>query len=207
MAKAKKPQPNFMSQKLDILHPVFLKWFAKTYPHCEKIVVFDDDNTLFSTVNGRRTCHKHLITEVLFGLKRLKPKVVLVMYSTRFIDDMQMDIQLFSDVFASFDFIITADNYAEPLLNSFVAKGQLKGQPMLLQLLRMSKPVDEVFAGYPVILIDDEVDTNWIAVEPDKHGLKPYEFKFDKPVNAKKMVQKLVRQMKNLPKQGRVFNN
>jgi len=195
---AKNKRPVFMSQKIDLLHPVFLKWFNKSFPQCQKVVVFDDDNTLFSTINGRRSCHKHLISDVLFALKRLQPKVVLVMYSTRFIEDMQMDIQLFSEVFGAFDFIITADNYAEPLLRSFCETQQLRGEPMLLQLLRMSKPVDEIFHGYPVILIDDEVDTNWIAVDVGKNGLKPYPYNKDKPVNAKKLVHKLVAQMKSI---------
>jgi hypothetical protein len=207
MAAKKTAQPAFMSQKIDILHPVFLQWFVKRFSGCQRIVVFDKDDTLISTVNGRRSCHKHLIKEVLFGLIRLKPKVVLVMYTTASIEDMQMDLQLFPDVFAAFDIIITADNYALPLLKSFCDKRLLRGDPLMLQLRRTSKPVSEVFAGYPVVLLDDFVGTNWVAAKQGMHGIKPYKFAQDNPENAKKMVQKLVKQVKQLSldmKRGRV---
>ncbi|MCJ8273519.1 MAG: hypothetical protein MJK04_29475, partial [Psychrosphaera sp.] len=49
---SKTAEPAFMSQKIDVLHPVFLKWFAKRFPHCQKVVVFDKDDTLFSTIHG-----------------------------------------------------------------------------------------------------------------------------------------------------------
>lgn len=193
----KKPtEPAFLPQKVDLLHPVFLKWFAKRFPSCQKVVVFDKDDTLFSTINGRRSCHKHLINEVLFGLLRLKPKVVLVMYTTDSLENMQMDLQLFPEVFAAFDMIITADNYDHSLLKTFCKKRILTGHPFMLQLRRMSKPVAEVFAGYPVVLIDDYVGTDWIAAKPGVHGIKAYNFTQDKPVNAKMMVKKLVKQIK-----------
>lgn len=198
MATKKPAQPAFMSQKIDILHPVFLKWFAKRFPQCQRVVVFDKDDTLFSTVNGRRSCHKHLVKEVLFGLTRLKPKVVLVMYTVASIEDMQMDLQLFPEVFAAFDIIISADNYAQPLLKSFCDRRLLTGDPFLLHLRRMSKPVSEVFAGYPTVLIDNYVGTDWVAAKPGLHGIKPYTFAQDNPANAKKMVQKLVKQVKQL---------
>ncbi|MCJ8270817.1 MAG: hypothetical protein MJK04_15605, partial [Psychrosphaera sp.] len=104
--------------------------------------------------------------------------------------------QLFPEVFAAFDIIITADNYDHPLLKSFCQKGMLKGNPFMLQLRRMSKPVAEIFAGYPVVLIDDYVGTDWIAAKPGVHGIKAYNFAQDKPVNAKMMVKKLVKQIK-----------
>jgi hypothetical protein len=195
-ATTKPAEPAFMSQKVDLLHPVFLKWFAKRFPRCQKVVVFDKDDTLFSTINGRRSCHKHLINEVLFGLLRLKPKVVLVMYTTAALEDMQLDLQLFPEVFAAFDIIITADNYDHSLLKTFCKKRMLKGHPFMLQLRRMSKPVAEVFTGYPVVLIDDYVGTDWIAAKPGVHGIKAYTFSQDKPANAKMMVKKLVKQIK-----------
>ncbi len=198
MAAKKTAQPAFMSQQIDILHPVFLQWFATKFAKCQKIVVFDKDDTLFSTVNGRRSCHQHLIKQVLFGLARLKPKVVLVMFTLDSVEDMQADLQLFPEVFAAFDIIITADNFTQPLLKSFCDKRVLKGDPFMLQLRRMSKPVQEIFAGYPVVLIDSYVGTNWVAAKQGLHGIKPYKFAQDNPENAKKMVQKLVKQIKRL---------
>lgn len=198
MAAKKSPPPTFMSQQIDILHPVFLQWFASQFPQCQKVVVFDLDDTLFATVNGRRSSYQHLINKVLFGLTRLKPKAVLVMYTVASIDDIQVDLQLFPKVFAAFDIIITADNYALPLLQSFCAKGVLKGDPLMLQLRRMSKPVAEIFAGYPVVLIDNYVGTNWVAARPGVHGIKPYKFALDTPDNAKLMAQKLVKQLKQV---------
>lgn len=196
MVRRKKFQPVFMPQNIDILHPVFSRWFAKNFPQCEKVVVFDKDETLFTTVNGRRSAHQHLVQQVLFGLQRLKPSVAVIMFTEDSIDDMQMDLQLFPEVFAAFDFIITADNYAQPLLKSFVDKGLLHGEPLMLQLRRMTKPVGEMFAPYPVVLIDDFVGTDWIAAKPGEHGIKPYPFAKDNPANAKLMVHKLVKQLK-----------
>lgn len=187
-----------MSQKIDILHPIFLQWFAKRFPQCQKVVVFDKNDTLFSTVHGRRSCHQHLVKQVLFGLRRLKPKAVLVMYSLETIEEMQMDLQLFPEVFAAFDIIISADNFSKPLLQAMCDKKQLTGHPFLLQLRRMSKPVDEIFAGYPTVLIDSYVGTDWIAAKQGINGIKPYQFNQDNPANAKKMVQKLVDQLKRL---------
>ena len=199
MNKKQPPQaPAFMSNKIDILHPVFLKWFKHQFPQCKNVVVFDDENTLFATINGRRVCYKHLINEVLFGLKRLKPKVVTIMYSNRFIDDMHIDQQLFADVFNAFDLIISADNFSQPLLQQFCQQGALRGQPLLLQLRRLSKPVDEIFTGFPTVLIDDEVGSNWIAVKQGKNGIKMYKYQQDKPENAKLMVKRLVAQMNKL---------
>ena len=196
MAGKKTAQPAYMSQKIDILHPVFLQWFGKKFPECQKVVIFDKDETLFTTVNGRRSCFAHLIKEVLFALTRLKPKVVLVMYTEAAIEDMQMDLQLFPEVFSAFDIIISADNYSQPLLKSLCNKGVLCGDPLMLQLLRMCKPVDKIFAGYPVVLIDDHVGTDWISVTSGKHGLKPYNYAQDNPANAKKLIHKMVKQLK-----------
>ena len=186
---------NFMSTKIDILHPVFIKWFKSTFPQCKNVVVIDDENTLFATVNGRRVCYKHLINDVLVGLKRLKPKVVTVMYSNRMIEDMNIDRQLFPDVFSQFDLIISADNFTQPLLKSFCEQRALKGQPFLLQLRRVSKPVSEIFDDLPVVLIDDEVGSDWLAVKEGLHGIKTYTYKQDKPENSKLMLKKLVRQI------------
>lgn len=188
-----------MPQNIDILHPVFKHWFAKNFAECEKIVVFDKDETLFTTVNGRRSCHKHLVQQVLFGLERLKPNVVVVMFTEDAIEDLQMDLQLFPEVFAAFDFIITADNFSFEVMNSFCERRLLQGNPLMLQLRRMTKPVDEMFAPYPVVLIDDYVGTDWIAVKAGVHGIKPYKFAQDNPANARLMVQKLVRQLKQQP--------
>lgn len=196
MTKQPRFEPNFMPKSIDILHPVFKHWFDKNFPECEKVVVFDKDETLFTTVNGRRSAHQHLITQVLFGLERLKPNIVVVMFTEDGIDDLQLDLQLFPEVFAAFDFIITADNYDQQLLRSFCDKGLLQGEPLFLQLRRMTKPVDEMFAPYPVVLIDDYVGTDWIAVRPGEHGIKPYRFAQDNPRNAKLMVKKLVTQLK-----------
>ncbi|MFT5164421.1 MAG: hypothetical protein ACI9FJ_003022 [Alteromonadaceae bacterium] len=195
MAIKETPQTAFMSQQIDLLHPVFLQWFGKKFPECQKVVIFDKNDTLISTVNGRRSCHQHLIKEVVMGLARLKPKVVLVMYTVTDIQEMQSDLNLFPKVFAPFDLIITADNYSHPLLKSFCDKGRLKGNPFLLQLRRMSKPVGEIFANYPVTLIDRYVGTDWIAAKQGVDGIKAYKFAHDNPRNAKKMVQKLVKQI------------
>lgn len=207
MAVKKTTQPAFMPQQIDLLHPVFLQWFAKKFPGCQKVVVFDKDGTLVSTINGRRSSHRHLIKEVVFGLARLKPKVVLVMYTLEALEDIQVDLQLFPEVFSAFDLIITADNFSQPLLKRFCDKQLLKGDPFMLQLRRMSKPVGEIFAGYPVVLLDDHVGTNWIAAKQGVHGIKPYKFARDNPANAKKMVQKLVKQVQQLSldmKRGKV---
>lgn len=198
MAPKKQRNYPFMSQQLDILHPVFKRWFAKQFPKCNKVIVFDKDETLFTTINGRRSCFKHLIKLVLLGLVKLKPQVALVLYTESTIEDMQMDMQLFPEVFEVFDLIVTADNFDQETLQTFVNKGYLNGEPLMLQLRRMSKPVDEIFAHYPVLLIDDYVGTNWIAAKPGVNGIKPYKFHQDNPDNAKKMVQKLVAQIKSL---------
>lgn len=195
MAQKPSTTHNFMSTKIDILHPVFGQWFTSRFPQCKNVVVIDDENTLFATINGRRVCYKHLINDVLIGLQRLKPKVVTVMYSNRLIEEMSIDRQLFPDVFNQFDLIITGDNFTQPLLKQFCQQKALRGQPFLLQLRRVSKPVSEIFADMPVVLIDDEVGSDWLAVKPGLHGIKTYNYKQDKPENSKLMLKKLVKQI------------
>lgn len=194
--KKSKDGIHYMSTKIDILHPVFSQWFKQRFPDCQYVIVFDDENTLFATVNGRRVCFKYLVNDVLFGLVKLKPKVVTVMYTNRSRAELKVDQQLFPQIFSAFDLIITADNYTKELLASFCQQGVLQGSLLLLQLHRLSKPVDKIFTGYPVLLIDDEVDSNWITVQPDQHGLKPYKYPQDKAVNARRLIQKLVTQIK-----------
>lgn len=173
MAQKPSTTDNFMSTKIDILHPVFSQWFTSKFPQCKSVVVIDDENTLFATINGRRVCYQHLINDVLVGLQRLKPKVVTVMYSNRLIEQMNIDRQLFANVFSEFDLIISGDNFTQPLLKQFCQQKALRGNPFLLQLRRMSKPVSEIFTNLPVVLIDDEVGSDWLAVKPGLHGIKP----------------------------------
>lgn len=160
-----------MPKTVDVLIG-FSDWFGNHHPIVNEVVVFDKDDTLISSRKEGRVLHQHMVDQVLMPLVHKKPELALVLFTLSGDKALSKDIAQFPQVFKVFDLMITGDNLSSETIEELINFGKLDGDPLQLEAERILKPVDRMFAGYPVVLIDDWVDTIWSSVTSEVHGLQ-----------------------------------
>jgi|GEM_PF-7036391 len=167
--------------EVDLFHN-FLPWFRQGFPCTEQVVVFGKNNTLLSWTPQGREKHEHLLDEVVYPLALRKPSYCLALISLSERELLERDVVLFPETFWLFDVILTLENlHQAPGANT----------PAPQEKERLLKSVEQIFNGYPVVLVDEWVGTVWCPVQPGLNGVKPYALHEDSPHTAREVLRQI----------------